>query len=454
MKKLISIVVSAVLIFSLFAAAVPSTAAANSAPSPAARRLGCWWWHKSDATNIETRDAYLDFLQQAGVNEIYFYAYSDLANQRFDDIHTFISAAMAHGMRVAILFDDPDAALDPDFTYLTRLKNGFLAYKAQYPDDALYGLHFDVEPGHTTAALESYCYNFVPKMAELRSAGICCEPDVACGWASKGADFTLNGITGIYNIIAANCDTMTLMSYRDTAQGILNFGNTAYNSCLEYGCDVVFGAETGNSGEGDSVDFYDETKEYLMGEVDAVFDTLEQRAPSVGYGMAIHHVRSFYNLAGDLPAQDEPQSEIFVFKLGQNGVYAVNAGAMLDMDAPPMFVDSKTLVSVRYTSMALGTNDLVYDANDTSVTFTGAGGYTMRMVIGSGVCTATLDGVSFDLAITPPAYINGRVMLPIRDMSILVDGQIQYDDSGYVVVSTSAFDTGEIPGYIAQYEAA
>lgn len=289
------------------------------------KRIGTWWWYKSDGNDSELRKMYLDFLQQAGVNEIYYYDYTSLANQEFDNIHAFVQDAMSHGMRVAILFDDPEAATDPNHTYMYKLKDGYFAYKTMYPEDALYGLHFDIEPGYQTDVLQAYCDNFITKVTEFREAGICCEIDVACGWGGNGASVNLGELTGIYNIIASNCDTMTLMSYRDSAEAILSFGQNAYNSCVEYGCDVLFGVETGDYGEGDYVDFSAETKEYMLGEMDKVFDILDSRELSIGYGMAIHNHRTFYNMQGDLPSKELSISDVSLEAADGNYTLTVTA---------------------------------------------------------------------------------------------------------------------------------
>ena len=300
MKNVKITVVSLFLIIAILIACVPMVLG-TAQPE---RRLGCWWWYKEDGNNAETRQMYLDFLEQGNVNEIYYYNYTALANGEFEEIHTFVEDAMAHGMRVAILFDDPDAAKDPDHTYMLRLKDGYLAYKEQYPNDALYGLHFDIEPGFTQEILQAYADNFITKVQDFRKAGIICEIDVACGWGTPGAEVTLDGVTGIYNIIAQNCDTMALMSYRDTAEGILAFGEKAYNACVANGCDVLFCAETGDYGEGDYVEFSGETKEYMYGELEKVYAELDSRNLDIDYGMAIHQHRTFYNMEGDLPSKD------------------------------------------------------------------------------------------------------------------------------------------------------
>ena len=55
------------------------------------------------------------------------------------------------------------------------------------------------------------------------------------------------------------------MSYRDSAQEIINFADRgALASCINNGVEFLLGVETDDAGEGDKVDFYGEDKEYRI----------------------------------------------------------------------------------------------------------------------------------------------------------------------------------------------
>lgn len=274
-------------------------------PKSAHRRIGNWWWHSSDGYEEPTCTQYLDELQKACVSEIYFYGYSSLKAEEREQLHTFVRKAMAHGMRVAIMYDDwPDFSQDGGDYFVNKLIPSFLEYRKAYPDDAVYGFHFDIEPGsYSQSVLQSYCDLFLEKVQLARAEGIHCEVDVPCGWNSQGGkNVEFRGTKGIYNIVSLYTDTVAFMSYRDVAQKIVDFANlAALPAAVENGCDFLVGVETADSGEGDAVDFHAEDKPYLFGEMDKVFDLLDGMNLDVGYGMAIHQTRAFYALPGAVP---------------------------------------------------------------------------------------------------------------------------------------------------------
>lgn len=276
--------------------------AATGSEIAAQHRLGSWWWWPEDGFNATECEKYLSLYQESGINEIYFYGYSYLtSDSRRAQIHEFVQKAMDHGCRVSILYDGWADLKDGDTSYLTdTLKNGYLAYKEEYPKDAVYGLHFDMEPsrGYVDQTFVDY---FIAPLQELRDADIWCEVDVNVNWEKRGgANLTYDGVTGLFNILAKYTDTMSLMSYRTKAENVVSCGEECLDAAIKYGCPITFGLETDNSGE-DGVDFHTSNKEKLFEVIDNVFEILDGKDLSIPYGMAIHQNRSFYKLAGDVP---------------------------------------------------------------------------------------------------------------------------------------------------------
>ncbi len=265
-------------------------------------RLGSWWWWPEDGFNATECEKYLSLYQESGINEIYFYGYSYLNNEsRRAQIHEFVQKAMAHGCRVSIMYDGWADLKDGDTSYLTdTVKNGFLAYKKEYPKDAVYGMHFDMEPdrGYVDQTFVDY---FIAPLQELRDAGIWCEVDVNVNWEKRGgATLTYGDVTGLFNILAKYTDTMSLMSYRTKAESVVSCGDECLDAAIKYGCPITFGLETDNSGE-DGVDFHTSNKQKLFEVIDGVFEILDSKNLAIQYGMAIHQNRSFYKLAGEVP---------------------------------------------------------------------------------------------------------------------------------------------------------
>ena len=300
--RVVALILAAVMIiFSLPLIAMTSNAA-SGAEIAAEHRLGSWWWWPQDAFNETECEKYLSLYQESGVNEIYFYGYDYLTTEgNREKLHGFVQKAMAHGCRVAIMYDGWADLQDGDTSYLTgKIKDGFLAYKEEYPKDAVYGMHFDMEPsgGRPTQAFVDY---FIAPLQELREAGIWCDVDVNVNWEKRGgASLTYEGVTGLFNILAKYTDTMSLMSYRVRADKVVSCGDECLTAAIKYGCPITYGVETDNSGE-DGVDFHDSNKEKLFEVIDGVFEILDEKNLSIPYGMAIHQNRSFYKLAGNVP---------------------------------------------------------------------------------------------------------------------------------------------------------
>ena len=303
--RIVALILAAVMIiFSLPLIAMSSDAAgASGAEIAGQHRLGSWWWWPEDGFNDASAAKYLSLCQEAGVNEIYFYAYHYLttaANR--EKVHTFVQKAMSYGCRVAIMYDGWADLKDGDTSYLTdTLKTNFLAYKEEYPKDAVYGMHFDLEPSGGYMSQDFVDY-FIAPLQELRDAGIWCEVDVSVNWQKRGgATVEYDGVKGINNILACYTDTMSLMSYRTSVRNVLSCADACLESAKIYGCPILYGLETGDSGEGSDIDFMKSTREKLFEVIDGVFEELDGMDLEIPYGMAIHHNRAFYNLPGTIP---------------------------------------------------------------------------------------------------------------------------------------------------------
>lgn len=276
--------------------------------------LGVWWWITADGVNETIREQYFDFLEENQVTEIYYYGANRLASvSTRQTVHTFVQAAMAHGFRVAALFDN-QAVVNAGNTSFTGIAEQFLVYKQEYPEDALYGIHCDIEPQAAARAnrntwvewVQGYADNFiVAQIAPARAQGVCVELDIGCGWWLYGKEIAYTGsatheydgtIMNINDIMANNCDCMCLMSYRDTAKAVLEMGMTQRAAADAAGTKIVYGVETGDDGEGAYVDFSADSKEIMYTELSRLIYHLEQDPPVGEYGFAIHHTRPWYYL--------------------------------------------------------------------------------------------------------------------------------------------------------------
>ena len=320
MKKLISLLSVAVLLVTVFGAATMLTSADtevlggngfhyNEAGEPVMdfmdeadnAQIGTWWWNTNDAFDVETRDKYLNFMEENGVNEIYYYGFYLLQNKSDRAmLHGFVQEANKRGIAISFIYDDPEIATVNGNNYLKSAADDYLTYVAEYPDDKVNGLHFDVE--HKTT--KQFVNNMVSQFAAARERGVPLAMDVNCAMDATAGE--LNGVTGIYNIIAANVDTLSLMSYKDSYAHMWSLGKNALAAAKAQGCRVVFGAETGDYSSGaaphkatfndPSDEFAQEDKEYMYAQLAQVYAELKKDPPAGGFGIAVHQHEDWYNL--------------------------------------------------------------------------------------------------------------------------------------------------------------
>ena len=273
-------------------------------------RLGCWWWYFADATNTTTRDNYLGLLEETGVTEIYLEAYTQLwTPANHITLHNFVMAAQKHGMRTSVMIDDPALATSASTAarYINNLYTGWVSYKNAYPDDWLYGIHFDVEPGgYNTTVLQNYCNNLLKNALEtLVANNVYVEFDVNPAW--EGAEsVTYNGTSNFYQILAKELGggkgTVSLMSYRTTGAKVMSRANErkAIDYAVQYNCDFTYGIETDKVDS--AIDISNRTKSYLCEMLDYIYGQIDSKNYPMDAGVAIHHARAYYTyLSGTLP---------------------------------------------------------------------------------------------------------------------------------------------------------
>ena len=273
--------------------------------------LGVWWWQVDDGQNERTREKYLNFLEENGTTEIYYYCVYDMVSSYGrQTTHDFVLAAKEHGMKVVPLYDDVGMinGVEQCDVPVSKMVSMFKAYNETYPDAPLNMIHFDVEPHQvfqdknikhlTEKELSLYANNFIGGIQTLREAGIKVEAALNCTWNNYGGEnVEWDGVKGIYNICAKGLDSMCMMAYRDTAEDILAIGQPGFDAAMEYGTRITYGIETGHySFNKVEEEFAQESKEYMYTEFAKVFETLRDNHPAGGYGLAVHYHRTWLTM--------------------------------------------------------------------------------------------------------------------------------------------------------------
>ena len=260
---------------------------------------GVWWWRGNNAaTDPAEATRRLDFLSAHGVDEIYFCV--DLRKLQKEP-RDFVRKAHARGMRVALLAGDV-SWIHPGSRGFAVTLDAYLAYqRAAKPDEKFYALHLDVEP-HQDAKLpdarkwQLYADFVLRAAADVHAAGEKIEWDIPFWLDDKRVAYGDREDAPLLDVLTENSDCITLMSYRDTAAAMLDVSKTEIGMAAKGKVRVVLGAETGETGEGSIVTFFEEGAAKMDAELAKVSAALDAEKVPAGAGIAIHHLGGWEKL--------------------------------------------------------------------------------------------------------------------------------------------------------------
>jgi hypothetical protein len=165
------------------------------------------------------------------------------------------------------------------------------------------GLHLDVEPhqhpdfGVRRAELLREYLDFVIWVcAQYKTNG-------ALGAAMNHIDFDIpfwfddellykGNSVKLFEAVIGEADRVCIMSYRDTAQQIFDTVKDEMDCAKLNNKRILLSVETAYSNEGDNISFYEEGKDAMYREIHKLKDICGY----VDYGVAVHHLRSWYEL--------------------------------------------------------------------------------------------------------------------------------------------------------------
>ena len=265
----------------------------------AATTKGVWWWRGNNAaTDPAEATRRLDFLSAHGVDEIYLCV--DLRKLQKEP-RDFVRKAHARGMRVARLAGDV-SWIHPGSRGFDVTLDAYLAYqRSAKPDEKFYAMHLDVEP-HQDAKLpdarkwQLYADFVLRAAADIHATGEKVEWDIP---------FWLDGIRVTYGylenaplleVVMSAADGVALMSYRDTAEATLDVSKTEISLAKKRNVRVILGAETGETGEGSVVTYFEEGAAKMDAELAKVSAALDAEKVPAGAGIAIHHLGGWEKL--------------------------------------------------------------------------------------------------------------------------------------------------------------
>ncbi len=241
---------------------------------------GVWWWDN------RLDDSYLDFACKNGVTEIYYYASSFT-----DKLGDFIGKANDKNVRVYWLCGKYEWIEDPDTLY--GKIDEFLEFQSE-SEHKFSGIHFDIEP-HQHPDFDSERDRLITAFAELAISIKVKYPNISTAydipfWLHD--EITINGvIKPAYAFIIDNANSVTVMSYRDSAEAVYECAREETEYAVAVGKTLNLGVETSEN-EDDIVTFYEEGAEYMNDQISELRKILPKN-----FGVAVHHIRTWRELS-------------------------------------------------------------------------------------------------------------------------------------------------------------
>lgn len=238
-----------------------------------------WWWDNS------LGDEYLEFARDNQINEIYY------CDSNFnEETEKFISKANSYGMSVYYL--QGEYQWIEDKTKLENKINNYLIFQenAKYKFN---GIHLDIEP-HQNPEFAIRRKELLTKFVELiiylnKTYNIEFHYDIPFWFDDL---LLINDIEKpAYEWIIDYSNRVVIMSYRDSKDGIFNVINDELNYANKVNKNIIISIET-YSTEGDNVSFLEEGKKHMKKVIDDIFSN----KPDGIIGIAIHHIKKWYEL--------------------------------------------------------------------------------------------------------------------------------------------------------------
>jgi len=256
-----------------------------------------WLWNPWMIYNDEAGT--LAFLESKQLNKVYVQIDADIPKAVY---RSFIEKAAAKGMRIYALDGAPGWVAPKGAVYQDQLMSWIKTYQTgSTAAQKFAGIHLDVEPylysgWKTNQATTVKAYQALLTKAKNSAAALNLplEADMPF-WFDEVSYKNTYGKGVLAEWVIAKTDSVTLMSYRDSAPLIIDLVKNEMAYGQKYGKKVVVGVETGQTDEGNSLSFYEEGEAVMNAQLSLV-NSHYAGHPGFG-GIAVHHVDSWKTLA-------------------------------------------------------------------------------------------------------------------------------------------------------------
>ncbi|MNU54674.1 hypothetical protein D3C71_437320 [compost metagenome] len=236
--------------------------------SAAATQKASWLW---DTTLIkQSGSTVLTFYKNQGVNVIYLQINRKINISYYKN---FIRQATAQGIEVHALDGNSTWALTSQRTQLTTLLKWIENYQATAAvNEKFKGIHVDIEPyllpdwnTNQQSIITQWQSNVQYMVQRANDLKLPIAADLPFWlYTIKVPD----GTSTLSSWMLKQYNSVTLMSYRDTSDGIFNAAKVILEEGAALSKKVFTGVETNNTSEGDFISFYEEGADYMNQELD------------------------------------------------------------------------------------------------------------------------------------------------------------------------------------------
>jgi hypothetical protein len=256
-----------------------------------------WLWDTSLISKYTGRISVIQFARKQQIARIYLQVNTSVAKNAY---RAFIRSASSSGIQIHALDGAPDWVMPNRHIRISSLVNWVMTYNNSVSDNEKFtGIHVDIEP----YLLPQWYQDQNTTITNWLDALVLFANDAAQDPSliiSSALPFWVDEIivpaTG-ETLIEATLQLMhevTLMSYRDQAQAVVDITDTKLALADELGKKIFVALETNPTSEGLYITFYDEGQAIMVAQM-AEIDRLLSIHPSYA-GIAVHDYTGWKNL--------------------------------------------------------------------------------------------------------------------------------------------------------------
>ncbi|GAF07239.1 hypothetical protein JCM16418_1233 [Paenibacillus pini JCM 16418] len=245
-----------------------------------------WLWN-TEQIKTQANDI-VSFTSANGVNQIYLQINIDIPVSYYK---AFIRLAATKGITVDALNGAPSWALTSERNQITKFINWVEDYQSHsLASEQFHGLHMDIEPHllpqwktNLNSVIEQWQKSVIYLTQEAKRLNMPIAADIPFWLSNYKA--TNDNITLSRFMITAY-DSITIMSYRDTAAAIYSVAERELEEARFLGKPAFAAVETKSSNEGNFITFYEEGAKYMNEQLNLLSGLA--KAQDAFAGVAIH----------------------------------------------------------------------------------------------------------------------------------------------------------------------